>query len=728
VGALDLLSKWISKAFQRPKLRRKTVIITLALVAIFVSAIMMRIYPAQYGFYLHEFDPYYDYRATDFLVTHFDQKGLPGFLDYFSWTDYNTWYPEGRAVASTSQEGLHFVGAITYLVARSALGISISLYDYLVLFPVFVGALSALAIYLLVKRVSSSSAGLLAALVIAFSPPIIQRGALGWFKSEPLALFLVILGSYFFLTIYDEKASKIGQMCRASIAGILLGVANTAWGGSMYFNAVFGALLFLTPFLKVDLRRTVHMGSLFVAFNLVFSSIFPRPGPEIISGPAGLALLGGLLFATVSYGIKGMVNPRHYFRTLIKVIFVFALIVGVIASLGAVSGLSGRYQTVIDPFFRTGNPLVESVAEHQSPTGAEYLSSYFALAFLAGFGAIMTIRKRSIYAGFTLVMAISSLYISGSFARLMVYSSVAFAILAGIGLHELSSTIFRPASSSSVKKRFRLGETRIGVKVAYAVFIIAIISFPVAYPSQRNWLETADVPVSIASASTNFRTTVPDWLEALAWMKHSTPEFQPDGKPTVIAAWWDYGYWITVMGNRTSLADNATINTTRIARIGQMFISDEETGLKILKELKADYVAIFVVGQAFTQQDLNQRLYFLGNAGDESKKQWFMRIGGFNESQYLEQDEFTPKPYFWDNTFLGKMMPFQFASYVESQGGQLVFSNQTQYASGFQSIYTYDMKYPANGSGPLQLAFMSSSLAEPHDGFFAGVIVYKIVK
>ena len=37
------------------------------------------------------------------------------------------------------------------------------------------------------------------------------------------------------------------------------------------------------------------------------------------------------------------------------------------------------------------------------------------------------------------------------------------------------------------------------------------------------------------------------------------------------------------------------------------------------------------------------------------------------------------------------------------------------------------MKYPTDGPGPLRLAFMSSSLAEPKDGVFAAVIVYEIV-
>jgi dolichyl-diphosphooligosaccharide--protein glycosyltransferase len=49
--------------------------------------------------------------------------------------------------------------------------------------------------------------------------------------------------------------------------------------------------------------------------------------------------------------------------------------------------------------------------------------------------------------------------------------------------------------------------------------------------------------------------------------------------------------------------------------------------------------------------------YTLGNGGDESKKQWFMRIGGFDESDYLEKDGVTPKQRFWNTTLLGQLIP-----------------------------------------------------------------------
>ena len=41
-----------------------------------------------------------------------------------------------------------------------------------------------------------------------------------------------------------------------------------------------------------------------------------------------------------------------------------------------------------------------------------------------------------------------------------------------------------------------------------------------------------------------------DWLDTLEWMKLNTPQ------DSVIGSWWDYGYWISTLSERTSIADN----------------------------------------------------------------------------------------------------------------------------------------------------------------------------
>jgi dolichyl-diphosphooligosaccharide--protein glycosyltransferase len=704
----------LKKAFKKPSINTKSALVILALIIIFSAALLMRIFPAKYGFYLNEFDPYFDYYGTNFIVDHFDQKGITGISDYFSWTDTKSWYPEGRDVASTSQVGLQLAAAILFIISRDFFGLHISLYDFLVLFPAIIGALTALVTFLLVKKIAGTSGGLLAALIIAFSPPIIVRGNLGWFKSEPFALFLTILASYLFLSIYDKKINYIGIIWRGALSGFLLGYANTAWGGSWYFGIVFGAIFIITPFLNVNLKKAVFAETLIVSFALIFSSIFPRPGPSIISGPYGAFLLFSLFFTMASLIIKTYSEPKNYIKILYKSLISFLFISITVLGFGAISGVSGRYLTVIFPFQRTSDPLVESVAEHFIPTGAQYLSSYFVLIPLSILGAWILFKRKTVNSAYALVFGIAGVYIASSFSRLMVYSSFAFAILAGVAFAELISLFFK--SNQIFIKRKKIYESRGNIKLFFAVILIIFISFPVIYPSGSTWVSSADIPVSIVNSGTAFNYDLPDWREALEWMRTNTdPE-------SVFAAWWDYGYWITVMGNRTSLADNATINSTRIAQLGRMFMSDEEKAVDILHKLDADYVVIFVVGQRI-QTSEGITLYFLGGGGDESKKQWFISISKIGDiSQYLYNDEFTPKPNFWNNTLIGKMIPFEPLFYIDNEGNQY-----DEYQSGSAEIYAYRMKYPDDGEGPLRLAFASSSISETSQlPIFAGILIYKI--
>lgn len=42
-------------------------------------------------------------------------------------------------------------------------------------------------------------------------------------------------------------------------------------------------------------------------------------------------------------------------------------------------------------------------------------------------------------------------------------------------------------------------------------------------------------------------------------------------------SWWDYGYQITAMANRTILVDNNTWNNTHISRVGQVEFAARKT-------------------------------------------------------------------------------------------------------------------------------------------------------
>lgn len=204
----------------------------------------------------------------------------------------------------------------------------------------------------------------------------------------------------------------------------------------------------------------------------------------------------------------------------------------------------------------------------------------------------------------------------------------------------------------------------------------------------------------------------------MEWIKNNTP------KDAVIAAWWDYGYWISTMGERASLADNSTIHTNVIQNIAKMLLSNPEEAWISLNEMQADYILVFVAGQKLGINS-EESLYLLQGGGDESKKQWFMRIAGGDLSKYLFSDGISGTDYFWDNTLLGKLFPFTPIAYVDFQTNQQYLT----YQPGLEPVYIKDVKYSSNeDDGPFRLVYASSSFTEEKVGPMIGVFIYEVNK
>lgn len=209
-----------------------------------------------------------------------------------------------------------------------------------------------------------------------------------------------------------------------------------------------------------------------------------------------------------------------------------------------------------------------------------------------------------------------------------------------------------------------------------------------------------------------------DWLETLDWIKHNTP------KDAVVASWWDYGYWISTMSQRATLADNSTISTVIIQNIAKMLLSNPDSAWHSLNEMQADYVLVFVVGERLNV-DSAESFYSLRGGGDESKKQWFMRIAEYDLSKYLHSDNISGTDYFWNETLLGKTFPFSLVGYVNPRDSSL---RSDSYVPGMIGVYQKDIKFPPDGDGPFRLVYASSSFTEEKIGPMLGVFVYEVNK
>lgn len=107
-----------------------------------------------------------------------------------------------------------------------------------------------------------------------------------------------------------------------------------------------------------------------------------------------------------------------------------------------------------------------------------------------------------------------------------------------------------------------------------SLFVMIATALLVMYSYHCIWVtsEAYSSPSIVLSARSHdgSRIIFDDFREAYWWLRQNTPE---DAK---VMSWWDYGYQITAMANRTILVDNNTWNNTHISRVGQAMASSED--------------------------------------------------------------------------------------------------------------------------------------------------------
>ena len=102
-----------------------------------------------------------------------------------------------------------------------------------------------------------------------------------------------------------------------------------------------------------------------------------------------------------------------------------------------------------------------------------------------------------------------------------------------------------------------------------------------------------------------------------------------------MTAWWDYGYWLAILGNVTSLADNATVNTTQIENIGFIFMAPEDQAMQMLEQYDAEYILVFTTLGIASSSDQTTFVVQPAGFGDEGKWSWMARISGQARERFI---------------------------------------------------------------------------------------------
>ena len=614
----------------RLRVSHSSLMIASLLFIVLVLAFVIRLLPMRWGTYLSEFDPYFQYRVTEHMVEN-------GFFAWASWHDSMRWYPYGHEVSITALPGLPFTAASSYLVLN-ALGLSITLLEFVVLFPAIMGTLTCLVMYFLGKDIGGKEVGLFSALFLALNAAYIGRTSWGFFDDETVGIFGILLFILFFLrSIETEKPFK-NSVIYAVAAGLSLGHVFASWGASQYPMGV--TILFVFAMLLLRRYSSRLLFSYSTTFGLAFFIVvhIPRLGFEFLTGSSVLAVFGVFLLLCI-YEAVGYIKTAKM-KTVFVIIFFALFIVSVfmLSWFGVIRGLQFKYLAVLNPFERFTRPIMESVQEHRPAAWGSFYYDFGIGIFFVPVGVFFAVRNPTNRNIFLSIFGLTSIYFASSMIRLTLLMAPALCLLWALALvHLLKPFITLLKEAPMLQRRKTRFATRVGKEFSGAVLIIVFLLLMFTFVTGLTSggprvFGQADSPTTLAAASVPIKPagTVPDWIDTLAWMRENLPS------TAVVASWWDYGYWIAIWGNRTSLADNGTWNTTQIQNIGLMFMSSEAGAIEILEKWNRD-----ARSRGF-QSNVSHVLVFTtfdrnGNdamVGDEGKWRWMARIPGLDDGSF----------------------------------------------------------------------------------------------
>ncbi|KAN0047997.1 hypothetical protein ACTA71_002388 [Dictyostelium dimigraforme] len=591
----------------------------LILSVIYVLAFSTRLFSVlRYESVIHEFDPYFNYRSTIYLVQE-------GFYNFLNWFDERAWYPLGRIVGGTIYPGLMATASLVHWVLNS-LNITVNIRNVCVLLSPWFASNTAMVTYKFAKEVKDTQTGLVAAAMIAIVPGYISRSVAGSFDNEGIAIFALIFTYYCWI-----KSVNTGSLMWAAICSLAYFYMASAWGGYVFIiNLIPLHAFFLLLTGRYSHRLYIAYSTMFVigtilSMQITFISFQPVQSSEHL---AAIGIFGLLqLYAGLAWVKSHLTNEAFKKLQRLTVLFVLScaaavLVIGTLT--GYISPFNGRFYSLLDPTYaRDHIPIIASVSEHQPTTWASYFFDLHILVFLFPAGLYFCFQKLTDANIFLILYGVTSIYFSGVMVRLMLVLAPVACILAAVAVSATLTTYMKKlkAPTSDANNSKESG----GVMVAVLTVLLILYAFHCTWVTS----EAYSSPSIVLSAKQNdgSRVIFDDFREAYRWIGQNTAD---DAR---IMSWWDYGYQLSAMANRTVLVDNNTWNNSHIAQVGKAFASSEEDAYKQMKALDVDYVLVIFGGlTGYSSDDINKFL-------------WMVRIGGSCDPNIKEQDYLTNGQY-----------------------------------------------------------------------------------
>lgn len=539
-------------------------------------------------------DAWYHLRATSWTV-----RNWPFVIPFDPWTGFPTGNFNGQ-----------FGTLFDQLVATAALIVGLgspsqqTIAMTLLFAPAVVGTLAAIPVYVMARRLRGRTAGLLAVVVLALTPGSFLRRSVVGFSDHHIAeaLFLAIAVALVMVAVTAaERDRPIWELVanrewtalrRPGVWSVLAGVAITlylwTWPPGVFLVAILGTF-YLLKLLADYLRGESPDHVAFVAVvSMSVVTVLTLLTIDVLSIRAtALSLLQPLLAAMVAAGAAFMALLARQWDDRDLDPLGYPTVVAVLLVVG-----TGLVAVVFPEFFdfivRQAGRIVGYDATAEARTVGEaqpipleradqvFFQNYRFAAFIAVIGLVWGVWK--LYAagprGELLLVVVLGLFMTAATftqRRFDYYLAIPVAVLTGFAL---SSAL----SLAELEDIEVIRDVEAYQVLAVLTVLVLVVGPFVSFPQGGGGAFGGATLASVSMAGNTGPGEVRQWEDSLVWLTNETPaegqyaaaeeeqmayfgrfgrtddhDYAPGAYGVI--AWWDYGHFITVIGNRIPFAN-----------------------------------------------------------------------------------------------------------------------------------------------------------------------------
>ncbi len=541
------------------------------LIMLFLLAFGMRGHLAKYDL-LFGFDSYYHARMNAYVI----QTGAAPELDTMSW--YGDIHGQGGAPLPGSVKFFWAFNAVMYKIMTLGAPYDKETWINIVkILPAFYGALISVAMYFLGKELYGKKAGYAMAFVAAIIPAFVYRTMGGFLEEDCLGFLWMVIGLVFFVKAVKRPEFTRRKIGFAAASGIFFGLMAFTWQMFLLIPitiVMYSVFAFINIYAEKGSKAVIPFAGLTTVSIAVFAALtlfvdgglwisrsfaylydsVPVSMSWLVFG-AGIVLLVGIAYLMfLGEKSKTVSEPRNKTIKLIAMLFLFGILLVLVTIIMTAPNL-----------WAPAGVLGKSVGE-ESP-GRNYFGEKYNALIVLPYIAFLLIpwrvyRKRNDHLSILVFFWILATFFMAWYKLKFTYTfGLPIAAAAGVVTAELF--------------HFLGNRTEFEKKT-----ILLALGFIFLIGAAAGSLFIEDKVPSIEQA-------VPDWKTALKWLSEETPQ---DAK---IFNWWDYGHWISFVGERAVLTDNRNLYMENLQDVAKFIITpDLNEGLHIVKSYDSDYVIV----------------------------------------------------------------------------------------------------------------------------------------